>query len=247
MISDLSRSDGDRGTHGHGRRTPPASNVPTIIWAVILIFAAVHLLRTQVLGTLADADLLLDFSFIPGCYGDLDEVCLLRSEGADAWSPLTYAFLHGDWMHLGANAIWLLAFGTPVVRRLGKGRFSTFCAVGSAAGALLYYVFHPDLIAPVIGASGIVSALMGGACRFAFGAGRHGPLDPATLHRRLLPIRESLANRTVLVFVVVFFATNLFVGSGVGGAFGAGNVAWEAHLGGFAFGFLCFSLFDRRS
>ena len=39
--------------------------------------------------------------------------------GAEVWSFFTYALLHADWMHLGFNAIWLLAFASPVARRFG--------------------------------------------------------------------------------------------------------------------------------
>ena len=228
-----------------GRTHPPAFNVPGIILVLIVIFALVHAVRVYLLGPVATAQALLDLAFIPGCYGDLDQVCAFRTPGADLWSPLSYAFLHGDWTHFGANAIWLLAFGTPVARRLSMTRFLAFCTTGAIAGAATFYVLNPTLIVPVIGASGIVSALMGGACRFAFG-GRMS-LAPGRPDAPLVTIGESLANRTVLIFIAVFFGTNLLIGSGVAGAMGGGAVAWEAHLGGFAFGFLLFSLFDPLS
>ena len=43
--------------------------------------------------------------------------------GAEIWTFFTYALLHADWMHLGFNAVWLLAFGSPVARRFGMPRF----------------------------------------------------------------------------------------------------------------------------
>ena len=55
--------------------------------------------------------------------------------GADIWTFVTYAFIHGDWTHLGLNGVWLLAFGTPVARRFGMARFLAFFAVTAAAGA----------------------------------------------------------------------------------------------------------------
>lgn len=239
--------DGERRPSSNGPRSnPPAFNVPGIVLASILAFAAVHLVRTTVLGSAGDERVLLDFAFIPGCYVADTGFCLFRSPGAGLWTPLTYAFLHGDWMHLATNTVWLLAFGTPVARRIGALRFVIFSAVGAVAGAALFDLLNPTLLLPVIGASGIVSALMGGACRFAFTA-------PGRLHSRslasvpLMPIGRALANRTVLFFIIVFFATNLAIGSGVGGFLGGGEVAWEAHLGGFAFGFLFFQLFDRHS
>lgn len=229
------------------QRPPPAFNVPGIVLALIAIFIAVHALRMFAIGPLADSFVLVDFAFIPGCYDSVAEICSYQRTGAGLWSPLTYSFLHGDWMHLGVNSVWLLAFGTPVARRLGAARFLLFSACGAIAGAAVFYFLNPTLVAPVIGASGVVSALMGGACRFAFGGARSPMPFEAQALLPVVPITEALANRTVLIFVAVFFGTNLLIGSAAGGFLGGGTVAWEAHLGGFAFGFLAFQLFDPRS
>jgi membrane associated rhomboid family serine protease len=226
---------------------PPAFNVPAVILWLIAAFVAVHAVRTYLLGPFDDAWWLLNLAFLPGCYGSVEEICTLRAEGAGLWSPLTYAFLHGDWMHLGFNTVWLLAFGSPVAVRLGPWRTLAFCAAGSMAGAALFELMNPALVAPVIGASGTVSALMGGASRFAIGSpARRAGGGMIDARRPLLGIIEVLRDRTVLFFVIMFFVTNIVVGAGAGGFLGAdGQVAWEAHLGGFAFGFLFFGLFDR--
>ncbi len=224
---------------------PPAFNVPAVILVAIAVLVGVHLVRTQWLGEIEAVQTLLDLSFIAGCYDGPVDLCRFRTEGADLWSPVSHALLHGDWTHLGANALWLLAFGTPVARRIGSLRFLLFCVLGAASGAALFYVLNPHLLAPMIGASGVVSAVMGGASRFALGqTGRFTSRD--VVHARRLGLAESLTNRTIVFFVAIFFATNILIGSGLGSAFGADlQIAWEAHLGGFAFGFLAFSLFDR--
>ena len=241
----LPTPDGAAGS-SRRRRHPPAFNVPGVILALIGVFALVHAVRSYILGPVAANEALLDLAFIPGCYGDHDPVCGFRVPGADVFTPLSYAFLHGGWAHLGANAVWLLAFGTPVARRFGVTRFLIYSGFGSIAGALVFYLLNPALVAPVIGASGVVSALMGGACRFAFGGRSPGPMTT----RPDLPaasIRDALANKTVLIFIAAFFATNLLLGTGIGSAFGEGEVAWQAHLGGFVFGFLSFQFFDPFS
>ncbi|WP_342453100.1 rhomboid family intramembrane serine protease [Jiella mangrovi] len=226
-------------------RPPPAFNVPGVILVLVAIMGAVHAYRTLILGDVASARFVFDFAFIPSCYGSADDLCLVRPLGADLWSPLTYGFLHGSWTHFGVNTVWLLAFGTPVARRLGTSRFLAFCAVGTVAGAAAFYLVNAGLDAPVIGASGTVSALMGGACRFAFVRTSSFRGFSANRWHPVMSVREALADRTVLVFVIAFFVTNFFVGSGVGGALGGGGeVAWEAHLGGFVFGFFCLPLFD---
>lgn len=225
---------------------PPAFNVPGIVLATILLLVAVHVLGTQILDEAGELRLFVDFAFIAGCYERTVELCGFRSAGAAYWSPFTHAALHGDWTHLGANALWLLAFGTPVARRIGAPRFVLFALLGAGAGAALFYVMNPHLLAPMIGASGVVSAVMGAASRFALAhLGRYGAQD--WVRSRRLPVLECLTNRTVLFFVGLFFAMNLLIGSGIGSAFGADlQIAWEAHLGGFAFGFLAFALFDRQ-
>lgn len=228
-------------------RRPAAINVPAVILVLIASFALVHWVRTSLLSGFDDAWVLVNFAFVPGCYGTAGDICGLREGWAPWVSPISHAFLHGDWTHFGTNAVWLLAFGTPVARRLGTGRLLLFAAIGAVAGAGLFYLFNRDLVQPMIGASGVVSALMGGAARFALGAtGRGGMADVAKAP--LLSIRDSLRDRTTLFFIAIFFVTNIALGSGAGLLFGEGGaIAWEAHLGGFLFGFLCFSVFDPRS
>ena len=58
--------------------------------------------------------------------------------GAQVWTFFTYALVHADLTHLGFNALWLLAFGSPVARRFGAWRFFTFFMVTVAAGALAH-------------------------------------------------------------------------------------------------------------
>ncbi|SMC52689.1 Membrane associated serine protease, rhomboid family [Fulvimarina manganoxydans] len=228
------------------RPSPPAFNVPSVVLVFIAALVAVHLFRVMVAGPTIEGWMILNLSFIPGCYSDLAEICTVRAPGADLWTPASYTLLHGDAMHIGLNSLWLLVFGTPVARRLGAQRFLVFSIAGSVAGAALFFVINPTLLQPVIGASGAVSAMMGGASRFALSRGDRFSMMRAYRHQPLTPIASALSDRTVLVFVIVFFATNLLFSAGMGGAFGEGSVAWEAHLGGFVFGFLGLGLFERR-
>src|SRR5262245_32769170 len=97
-----------------------------------------------VLSDAADRELLLSFGFVPARY---DSSVLLGGAlpggwGAQIWTFVTYALLHADLGHLGFNAIWLLAFGSPVARRFGAWRFLAFCVVSAAAGALAHLITH---------------------------------------------------------------------------------------------------------
>lgn len=225
---------------------PPAFNVPTVVLLLLLLLVAVHVARLYLIGPIADERFVADAAFIPACYSQPCDLIFGRPLGALIWAPLTHALIHGDWTHLGLNSVWLLAFGSPVARRIGAGRFVAFAIVGALAGAGAFFLVNPTLMEPVIGASGVVSALMGGACRFAFaGLSRRTPTLGWTPRLTLV---QALSDRTILFFVAVFFATNILTATSLGGyVSGGAQIAWEAHIGGFLFGFLGFSLFDRRS
>jgi membrane associated rhomboid family serine protease len=229
----------------------PILNVPTAVVALLVLLSLVHAFREWVLSPADDRLLLLAFAFVPARY---DATMLLGGVlpggfGAQIWTFFTYALIHADLMHLGFNALWLLAFGSPVARRFGAARFVAFCLVTVAAGALAHLVTHPGERVIMVGASAAVSGMMGAATRFAFEPG--GSLDfwrPRGVDPDRIPaasLSRALRNPRVLTFVAVWFAVNLLFGIGSLSVAGFGhNVAWEAHVGGFLAGLLLFSLFD---
>ncbi|MEL6946354.1 MAG: rhomboid family intramembrane serine protease [Pseudomonadota bacterium] len=222
---------------------PPIFNLPGIIVVLVAAFIVMHVLRTHILEREGQVEVLVWLSFIPATV--TQTIPGFPSNWVALWTPVTHAFLHGDWLHLGVNALWLVAFGSAVAKRIGTVGFLIFFALGSAFGALAHFITHVDAVIPVIGASGAVSACMGAAVRFAF-SGRGVTNSPETARR--LSLVESFRNPTVLGFVGIWFALNWLFGSGVIPIPGAeGQIAWQAHVGGFLFGLLAFSLFDRRS
>ena len=170
-------------------------------------------------------------------------------------SPLvTSMFLHGGFAHLILNSFFLLAFGTPVARRMGADgalqsagalasavMFLTFFLLCGAVGSLAFVWLNPGGVIPVIGASGGVYGLLGGLVRFAFNRSTlFGPEDARF---------NSLLARPVVgwtAFVVLtnnpVFAALLSPMAGEGG-----GIAWEAHLGGYLFGLLTYPFFERAA
>ncbi len=220
--------------------TPPIFNMPTIIVLLIAVMVGIHAIVVWVIGEENLISIYEMFSFIPLAYSV--DVSRLPVPNARFWSPLTHSFLHGDWTHLAINCVWLAAFGSAVARRFPPFRFLLFFGFAAVAGALAHYIFHSQSIVPVIGASGAVSACMGAAIRFAFVPGRSMSSVSST---PALTLVQSLSNRQVLMFVGVWFAFNWLFGSGVLPIMGADvSIAWEAHMGGFLFGWLAFGLFD---
>jgi membrane associated rhomboid family serine protease len=226
----------------------PIFNVPGVLIATLAVLVVIHGLRSF-LSQAADIEILLLFAFIPARYDTniLANAAWPGGVGADAWTFVTYALLHADWMHLLFNSVWLLAFGTPLARRFGPARFLAFCAVTAAAGALAHLVTHFGQMVPMVGASGAISGTMSGAMRFAFQRG--GPLtfggSQESYRVPALSLVDSFRDPRVLAFLAVWFGLNLLFG--LGSVSITGNeqpVAWEAHVGGFIAGLVLFSWFD---
>ncbi len=87
----------------------------------------------------------------------LDPSLTLVPEGA---TYITYAFLHGSWLHLGSNMLFLWVFGDNVEDAMGHFKFLIFYLACAAAGALVHGLVAPTSQAPLIGASGAVSGVV---------------------------------------------------------------------------------------
>lgn len=241
------------------RQGPPAFNVPPVILWLIGIFAAIYGIQALLVvpEPFWQQRWLATFAFIPLRFSDLiPYVRLDFAQMQDAieieryalggsllrWlSFVSHMFLHADLMHLGFNSLWLLAFGPPVARRLGTARFVTLFLICGVAGAAVHLVLFPDSWAPLIGASGGVSGLMGAAGRLLF-SGRSFtglPLQSGPL--------ASLTQPQLLTFIVLFNGINLLFGVSSFGLTGEGqSIAWDAHMGGFFAGLFLIGLLDRR-
>lgn len=215
----------------------PVFNLPPAVLAALALIGGIYALQALLPAEQAEY-IAVTFGFAPIRYA-----YPLSQQGLEwLWTPVTYSLLHGGLEHLIFNGLWLAAFGTPVVRRIGSARFVAYWIVSAAAGAGLHAVVNWGDMGLMIGASAVVSALMGSACRFAF-TQRSRFAAPETARR--LGIIESLRERTVLVFTGAWLFGNLAVAVGLP-LFGelTAAIAWDAHIGGFLFGFLLFGLFD---
>lgn len=169
-------------------------------------------------------------------------------------SPLiAHMFIHAGLMHLLFNMLWLLAFGTPVARRMGAdgalqsssafaaaSLFLTFYLLSGVAGALLFVGAHANEYQLLVGASGGVSGLLGALVRFGFSrstlfAPEEGQLSP-------------LLSRPVLLWSSFMLLINNPVSAALLSPMAGGaSIAWEAHLGGYLFGLFTFPFFDRAA
>jgi membrane associated rhomboid family serine protease len=229
----------------------PVFNVPRVITAILALLVAVHAVRELLLSENENIEFLLLFAFIPVRY---DPTVLAMGPmpgglGAQVWTFVTYALIHGDLTHLVVNGVWLLAFGSPIARRFGAPRFVAFFIVTAAAGAAAHLVTHLGDLQPMIGASAAISGCMAAAIRFVFQRG--GPLHllreaNADAYRvPAVPLAAALRDRRILVFLIAWFAINALFAFNATPIIGTEQaVAWQAHIGGFLAGLIAFAAFD---
>lgn len=131
-------------------------------------------------------------------------------------SVLKSIFLHGGVAHVLFNMWFLWIFGNNVEEAFGHGRYTLFYITGGIAATLVFVVMNPGSTEPLVGASGAIAAVLGA----------YAVLFPG--HRVLSFVGWLLLPIPAFIFLGIWF----FAQFGLGG----GNVAWEAHVGGFVFG-----------
>jgi membrane associated rhomboid family serine protease len=229
----------------------PIFNIPPVVTATVVVLALVHLVRTFALTEPDDLQFLLTFAFIPARY---DSNLLVAGSfpggwAADAWTFVTYAFIHADLMHIGLNVAWLIPFGTALARRFGAWRYTAFMLVMAAAGAAAHLASHVGQMVPMIGASAAVSGAMAASMRFVLQRGAPlGLLRPEAGDAFRLPAAPLLAtfrDPRFLIFLGVWIGLNTIFGLGTLPVMSEGqDIAWQAHVGGFAAGLFLFAAFD---
>jgi membrane associated rhomboid family serine protease len=143
---------------------------------------------------------------------------------------ITYMFLHGGWMHLIGNMLFLWVFGDNVEHAMGRLRFLIFYLACGVAGGFAHYLSAPDSTAPLIGASAAIAGVVA-AYLMLF---PHAKVWVLLLMR--IPVR--LAAKWVLGAWIAFQFFNLFISTDV-------ETAWWAHIGGLVTGAVLV-LFLRR-
>ncbi|MCS6926729.1 MAG: rhomboid family intramembrane serine protease [Candidatus Binatia bacterium] len=146
-------------------------------------------------------------------------------------------FLHGSWLHLMGNLLFLHIFGGNVEDRLGAIRYGCFYCLGGVVAALTQTCLTPSISTPMIGASGAIAAVAGAYCLF-YPAGRVVTVVPLVFAVRVVQV-------PAVCYLLLWVGAHLLAGVfplALGSLQAAGG-AWGAHLGGFVAGMLCGPLF----
>jgi membrane associated rhomboid family serine protease len=153
------------------------------------------------------------------------EQFMLRPDHLFIWQFITYAFLHGGWMHIIGNMYFLYLFGNNVNDRLGNVGYLCFYLAGAVFSAIGHILFNA---APVVGASGAVAAVTG-AYLVLF------PNTVITVVYIFFYIWDTIEIRAMyfIAFKLIFW-DNIFEPK-----LSPQAIAYGAHLAGYAFGIVC--------
>jgi membrane associated rhomboid family serine protease len=146
-------------------------------------------------------------------------------------------FIHGGWMHLIGNMLYLYIFGDNIEDRLGHGSYLVFYLLCGAGSALVQVYAQQNSGAPLIGASGAISGVLG-AYFLLYPRARVLALIPLFV---FFPVVEVSA----FFFLGFWFLLQFIQGAlaATGGDAAAGGIAWWAHAGGFVVGAVLLPVF----
>jgi membrane associated rhomboid family serine protease len=208
----------------------PSRSVPVVTRALIAVNAACFIYELSLGPELRP--FVFTFGLVP-----LRVSRALEAGGGALLAPgstlLTSMFLHAGWLHLIGNMWYLWIFGDNVEDRLGRVRFAAFYLASGLVAALLQFAVNPLARVPTVGASGAVAGVLG-AYMVAFPRARVITLVPLLFFFPIVALPAMFV--LGLWFVYQFFSGTLSIGTASGG------VAWWAHIGGFAFGYLVMRL-----
>jgi membrane associated rhomboid family serine protease len=211
------------------RDTIRSRRFPLINWLIILANAAAFFYELRIDPSGVN-DFINTWGLVPVHFW---------AEPQIAWVTIfTSMFLHGGWFHIVSNMWILFIFGDNVEDRMGSGRYLVFYLLSGVAAALLQAFLLPQSSSPMVGASGAIAGVLG-AYLLLFPQARILSLVPIFFIFTLIEI-------PAVIFLLFWFASQLFSGFlSLGGASGSG-VAWWAHIGGFVFGLVSVFLFAKR-
>lgn len=208
---------------------------PYVNWTMIGLSVAVYLWQAT-LGPQEGEVAVLSLGMIPA---RLFGLAALPPElvTVPAWATVvTSMFMHGGFLHLGGNMLYLWIFGDNIEDSMGHGRYLVFYLAAGTIAALTQGLMDPASEIPMIGASGAVSGILGAYIL----------LHPGATVRVFvfLGIFATIMHIPAVIVLGVWFGGQLL--SAATAAAGEAGVAFAAHVGGFVGGLVLVTLFKRR-
>ena len=209
--------------HTLERRSTPIAN-RTLVGTNVAVFVA-----QLFMGSMTER-LIRTFGFIPARL--VDPAAFHYAFWEVAITLVTSLFLHGGFVHLIGNMIYLWVFGDAVEEAMGRAWFLVVYLASGAVGSLTHTFLYPHSLTPSIGASGSIAGLLGAFL----------VLRPHARILTLFPlvVYWAMAEIPAVLFLPIWFAMQFFNGflslRAASGTYEVAGVAWWAHVGGFLFG-----------
>ncbi len=203
-------------------------------YVLIAVNAAAWLYQVS-LGDAA-TDFVYAYAVIPFRYLEL-----FPRDPVELLTPVFAMFLHGGWLHLLGNMLYLYIFGDNVEDMLGRGRYLFFYLACGVVSFLVQIAFASRSMVPNVGASGAIAGVLGA----------YFVLFPRARVLTLIPlfIFFPLVEIPAFFFLGIWFLIQFLSGAASLGQSSAltGGVAWWAHIGGFVAGILFLKILLPRS
>lgn len=194
----------------------PSGRVPYVTYALIAANVAIFLSYWLTLDEQGLYVFFYSWGMVPA----------FISEGLGLPGLLTHMFLHGGWMHLAGNMLFLFIYGDNMEGEMGHGRFALFYIASGLAAAGLQYGVAPWSEVPMVGASGAIAGVMGGYLLL-FPRARIDVLIIIVIFFRIFPV-------PAWAVLGLWFVLQVFNGAVT--PTDGGGVAYLAHIGGFVAG-----------
>ncbi|MFN3937246.1 MAG: rhomboid family intramembrane serine protease [Gemmobacter sp.] len=196
----------------------PSGRTPWVTWALMAVNILVFLLTWPLMGDYQMAAVFDEFGIVPG-----------RVLQSGEWhTVLTSMFLHAGWFHIIGNMLFLWIFGDNMEDALGHVRFLGFYLLSGLAAAFLQIAADPASPIPMVGASGAIAGVLGGYLLL-YPKARVDVLIIFIIFFRIFPVPAWIMLGLWFAFQVI---------GGWAAPTDEGGVAYWAHAGGFAAGFL---------
>lgn len=210
------------------RDSRPSNKFPLVTSLLIIINALVFFLEL----TAFDSEAFIShYALIPASV-DFSDISTLKPF-------ITSQFLHAGFIHIISNMWFLKIFADNVEEKFGSIFYLFIYLLSGAVGAFIQYVFIPNSTIPMLGASGAVAGVLGAYLVF-FPRNRIKTLVPVGFFISTIDIPAS-------VMLIYWFITQLFSGVGSIATAQIGGVAFWAHVGGFATGWLIAKLSQPKA
>jgi len=219
------------------RDSIPCKTTPYVTWAIMAICIVIFLWTVSMPNHIAQHFLSL-YGMVPFRYTNPN---WSRDYGLPPdyyLSFLTSLFLHGGWLHLIFNMIFLWIFADNIEDLMGHGRFLAFYLLCGLLATYVQWYFSQNLVVPVVGASGAIAGVLG-AYLFRYPYARVTILLPILF----FPLFFEVPAIAFLGFWVIMQLQDLFDATVFGQVTSS---AWWSHLGGFVAGALLYRWFVKQ-